>query len=96
LTFDSTKSGYILFFETLLDNYLDDNNVPERMSEQYKFTVTFNGSETIPNGWDIIYDYEHGSLLIGKDVGSVTSSNNGIITVFGLTSRFQKTILFNI
>jgi len=95
LTFDSTKMGYILFFETLLDNYLNEDNIPQRMSEEYKFTVTFNGSEIVPTKWDIIYDYVHGSLLIGKDSLNVGSVNNGMITIFGLTSRFQKTVIFN-
>lgn len=95
LTFDANKMGYILFFETLLDNYLDVNNIPQRMQEQYKFTVTFNGSQVVPNNWDIIYDNNNGSLLIGKNIVNVGNANNGMITIFGLVSRFQKTILFN-
>lgn len=95
LIFGANKMGYILFFETLLDNYLDINNIPQRMQEQYKFTVTFNGSQVVPNNWDIIYDNNNGSLLIGKNIVNVGNANNGMITIFGLVSRFQKTILFN-
>lgn len=95
LSFSSVKMGYILFFETVLDNYLDQNNISERMQEQYKFTVTFNGSQIVPSSWDVIYDYTNGSMLIGKNVVNVGSVNNGTITIVGLTSRFQKTVLFN-
>ncbi len=84
------KEGYIVFFQTLPDNFFDINNVQERMVEQY--TYVYNN---VPPSWEIIPDTVNGSLLIAKPAGYVFTSQQGSIVLRGQTSAISKTILFN-
>ncbi len=95
LEFTADKMGYILFFQTLLDFYVDDNGVQQRVKEQFSFNITFNNSPILPSGWEIIIDQDNGSLLIGKNASAVTNIYNGKIEVQGKTTSNKKVIEFN-
>lgn len=112
LTFNDEKSGYILYFQTLLLNYFDpETGLEQRFNEPLEITVTFAGSKTIPNGWEITIDkgersmningkninIYHNSMLLSKDVFAVAMGiNNGEINIKGVYSNISKTIKFNI
>lgn len=84
------KEGFIVYFQTLPDGYLDSSGVQQRLVEQYDFT--FNN---IPVSWEVILDQTNGSFLIAKPAGYVFSSLQGSIVIKGLSSSLTKTILFN-
>lgn len=87
----ANKEGFIVYFQTLPDNYFDSNNVQQRLIEQYDFT--FNN---IPITWEVIVDQINGSFLIAKPAGTVIGpTGQGDITIKGLTSGLSKIILFN-
>lgn len=99
INFTSNKMGIIIFLQTLLDYYRDENGVQERLNEQFDITVLFNGSQNIPTGWQIINDFENGSFLISKNAVALTDPTttfNGVINVKGRISNIQKTISFNL
>ena len=97
LDFTNNKMGMILFNQTLLDYYRDDNNVQKRLKETYGIKVFFNGVESVPNGWQITYDTDNGSLLIGKNSVALQfpSQYLGTISITGNTTGISKTIFFN-
>jgi len=95
ITFTSSKMGVIIFFQTLLDFYTDENGLQERLGEKYKFQVLFDGSSTVPSDWEIIYDYDNGSMLIAKNSLSVGNDYIGTIGVIGVTSGAKRIIYFN-
>lgn len=98
ITFDDTKMGYILFFETVLDYYLTSIGVKERLVENYTFVFSWNGSTITPPGWDFVIDNTNGSLLLSKiDTTSTPIGLNyrGKITVTGQFSQKIKVITFN-
>lgn len=95
ITFDSTKSGVILFFETLLDYYRDINNVQKRLIEKYNITVLFNDTETIPSPWQVIKDFDNGSILLAKDTGAVSGTYLGVVSIEGQLTKIKKEITFN-
>ncbi len=84
------KEGFIVYFQTLPENYLDSNGVQQRLIEQYAFTFT-----DVPNSWEVIVDQANGSFLIAKPAAYAFASLQGSIVVKGLTSGLVKTILFN-
>ena len=95
LTFDSEKMGMIIYFQTLLDYYLEaGTNLPLRLKEEYEITVTFNGSETVPDGWEVTLDTTNSSMLLGKGEVSLVSLEGKIETT-GKVSGNTKTIEFN-
>jgi hypothetical protein len=89
-TLNPDKEGFIVYFQTLPDGYLDSSGVQQRLVEQYDFT--FNN---IPVSWEVILDQINGSFLIAKPAGYVFSSLQGSIVIKGLSSSLTKTILFN-
>lgn len=97
LDYTDDKMGYILFFQTLLDYYVTDDGIPERLKETYTFNITFNGSSTVPTGWEIVLDEDNGSLLIGKSAVVVSSLSvfDGKIEIEGKTTHNIKIIEFN-
>lgn len=98
LTFDDTQMGYILFFETVLDYYLDSTNAKERLKENYTITFSWNGSPTKPNNWDYVIDNTNGSLLLAKQDTTPTPiglNYRGSITIVGQFSQKEKIITFN-
>lgn len=84
------KEGFLVYTQTLPDNYVDANGLQQRLIEQYDFT--FNN---IPVSWEVILDQSNGSFLIAKPAGYVFTSQQGSIIVKGLSSSISKTILFN-
>lgn len=86
----STKEGFIVYLQTLPDNYVDSSGVQQRLPEQYTFT--FNN---VPVSWEVILDQTNGSFLIAKPDSYVFASAQGSIVVQGVDSAISKTILFN-
>lgn len=98
LTFDDSQMGYILFFETVLDYYIDVNNVKERLVETYSFTFDWDGSGITPANWDYVIDNTNGSLLLTKVNTTSTPiglNYRGKITIVGSFSQKVKTVTFN-
>lgn len=112
LEFDGTKMGYILYFQSLLYNFVDDSTQQlMRLNEKINIKVTFDGSETIPAEWDVVkdngtrtvtlnnksYSLYNNSMLIAKNIGgSATNNIKGIIKVTGEFSNITKNITFNL
>ena len=84
------REGFIVYFQTLPDNYTDGSGVQQRLVEQYNFT--FNN---VPVSWEVILDQTNGSFLIAKPAGYVFTTQQGSIIVQGVDSSISKTILFN-
>jgi len=98
ITFQDVQMGYILYFETVLDFYLDDDGTKERLNEDYTFTILWDGSATIPAGWDYVIDTVNGSMLLAKTdttTSPIGTNYRGKITVFGNTSNKTKVVTFN-
>lgn len=89
LDFDETKMGYVIFFQTLLLNYFDATlNLQSRFNEPLDIEVSFNGSTTLPPGWEITIDsgtrqiteagvtmtVYHNSMLICKDATGISTA----------------------
>ncbi len=69
LPFDTEKQGYVLFFQTLLLNYYDaTTNLQKRLNEPMSMKVTFNGSNTVPSGWEVTFDHSTTPILVGEEV----------------------------
>jgi len=100
LPFTNNRMGIIVFFQTLMDYYKTEEGVQQRLKETYEIKIFFNGVETIPNGWQLINDFDNGSLLLAKDNISLQDGGgailNGLIKVKGNTSNIEKNITFNI
>ena len=98
VNFTNVKMGVILYFQTLLDYYMDSMGKQERLSELYDMKVLFNGTEVIPTGWQVIKDLTHGSLLLGKDsTVTVTPANyQGSIQITGKLTKQVRIVQFNI
>lgn len=98
INFIDNKMGYVFFFSTVLDFYLDDNGKKKRLVEKYDFTFDWGGSITTPVKWKYIIDIDNGSLFLLKEdttsspVGSVL---NGKISIVGKTTQKTKEINFN-
>lgn len=84
------KEGFIAYFQTLPDNYVDGSGVQQRMKEEYSFTFI-----DVPNTWEVIVDQTNGSFLIAKPAAYTFLSYQGSIRVKGLASGLERTILFN-
>lgn len=98
LTYTDSKMGYILYFSTVLDYYLDDNGVKKRLVEAYDFSFDWDGG-TQPVEWDYVIDNDNGSILIAKEDTSsspVGSAFNATVTVVGQESQKIKKVRFNI
>lgn len=98
ITFDNNKMGYILYFQTILDFYLDENNLNKRLDETITSTITWNGTTNIPVNWEITKDDINNSLLISKldtTLNPVSNSYLGEIKLKGEVSKKEKTIKFN-
>lgn len=89
-TLSVVREGFIVYFQTLPDNYLDSDGVQQRLVEQYDFT--FNN---VPSSWEVIVDQTNGSFLIAKPAGYVFTTQQGSILIKGQDSSITKTILFN-
>jgi hypothetical protein len=87
---DNNADGYIVYTQTLPDNYFDVNGVPERLDEQYTFV--FNN---VPVSWEVILDQPNNSFMIAKPAGYVFTSQQGSIVMLGSVSGIGKTVLFN-
>jgi len=99
INFTNNKMGAIIYLQTLLDYYRTEEGVQQRLKEPYEIKVFFNNTENIPNGWQVINDFNNGSLLISKDSIVLQDSVNvfnGLLTVKGSISNIEKNILFNI
>lgn len=99
INFTSSKMGVIVFIQTLLDYYRDEDNVHQRLKEIYEVKVLFNGTETVLNGWQVLKDLPNGSLLISKDaipLQDPTTTFNGEIQLIGNTIKITRSIKFNI
>lgn len=112
LSFDDSKSGYILYLQTILYNYIDEeSDLMQRMNEKILIKIFFNDIEYIADGWDVVFDNDvrdivqdgeiytihNNSLLISKDFSEeLTYNSNGRIELVGELSNIKKTIYFNI
>lgn len=86
------KEGYIIFYETLPDGFIDiTTGLSERLVEEYDIIT-----DNLPNTWEVIIDQINGSLLIAKSAGYTFTSSQGSITATGKLSGLTKTIFFNI
>lgn len=94
--FTSAKSGAIVFLQSLLDYYVDENGVQQRLKEQYDIKFFFNGSQVVPNGWQATVDSDNGSFLIGKSNVAIQfpSDYKGEVLIKGLSSQLTKTLKF--
>lgn len=98
ITFDDLQSGYILFFQTVLDYYFDADGNKERFLESYNFTIDWSGSSITPANWDYVIDNTNGSILLAKqDTTSTPIGFNyrGTITITGQFSQISKIVTFN-
>lgn len=112
LEFNNSKMGYILYLQTLLYNYIDEESgLIQRMNEKILVKVLFNDVEYLPSGWDIIiddntreiekdgevYTINNNSIFISKNNSEdLTHNANGRIELIGELSNIKKTIYFNI
>lgn len=112
LTFDGSKMGYILFFQTILLNYVDENTgFNKALNEKINMKVTFFDSETVPPGWEVVKDesthvitiddvnyvVNNNSMMIAKSDSNILGNNaDGKIYLTGALSNISKTINFNI
>ncbi|HYH02822.1 MAG TPA: hypothetical protein VEC37_06955 [Bacillota bacterium] len=100
ITFTDAKMGYILYFQTILDYYLDENSEKKRVKESYTIAVSWdesNGGEQ-PTTYDYVLDSDNGSLLLAKEstVSTPVGLNyRGKVTVTGSFSNKSKTVEFN-
>lgn len=97
VTFSDEKMGYILYFSTVLDYYLDEDGVKKRLVEQYDFSFDWDGGAQ-PAEFYYVIDNDNGSLLLSKEETSsspVGTAFNGIITVVGQKSQKIKKLRFN-
>lgn len=85
------KQGYIVFNQTLPDNYTDSSGVKLRLKEEYQFD-TYN----FPSSWELIIDNINGSFFLAKPTGYTFISSTGTIKITGKKSALTKTITFNI
>lgn len=94
ITFDTlsvSKEGFLVFFQTLPDGYLDSSGAQERLAEPFLFTLT-----NVPLSWEVILDSPNGSLMISKpDSYIFAGSTNGTIKARGLLSGIERTVTFN-
>jgi hypothetical protein len=95
VTFTSNQMGFILYFSTVLDFYLDANGVKKRLVENYDFTFDWNGSPLTPAGWNYIIDTDNGSIFLFKSAGAVGLTYSGKITAVGQSSQKVKELAFN-
>lgn len=98
VTFTDAKMGFILYFSTVLDYYLDDDGVKKRLVETYDFSFDWDGGAK-PAGWDYVIDNDNGSILIAKEETSgspVGTAFNAVVTVVGQDSQKIKKLRFNI
>lgn len=93
LIFDNTKMGYILYFSTILDYYFDDKNNKQRLKEFYSFNFKWGSESVVPLNWDVVYDYDNGSILIAKDELEI-SNNEAELTIKGNFSNKEKIVKF--
>ena len=86
------KEGFIMFFQTLPDGYVDpsDGITPLRLIETYNFTLT-----NLPNSWEVIIDEANGSLFIARPDNYVFLGGVGLILAKGTLSSITKTVTFN-
>lgn len=112
LLFNESQMGYILYFQTILYNYIEPSSeLLYRFNEKIQTKITFDGVEYIPNEWDIVLDENervlviddkeyrlfNNSMFISKDfTGPLTSNIKGKIELLGELTRIKKTINFNI
>lgn len=97
-TFDDTKMGYILYFSTVLDYYVTDDNVNQRLNEDYTFEVLWDNSTTTPTGWEYVIDNENDSMFLCKvdsSANPIGLNYRGKIVITGQFSKKVKTITFN-
>jgi hypothetical protein len=94
ISFDNsliTREGFVGFLQTLPDNYLDSNNVQQRLNEQYTYDIV-----NLPTNWEFIIDHVNNSFLLAKPDNYVFQNTSGLIKVKGNDSGLSKTIIFNI
>lgn len=98
VTFNDTQMGFILYFSTVLDFYLDENGKKKRLSEEYEISFDWNGSPITPNNWGYIIDQENGSIFFYKANTSIVPIGLeyvGKIKIVGKKSNKIKEIQFN-
>ena len=95
ILFTSSKMGAIIYFQTLLDYYRDENGIQQKIKEDFKFEVLFDGVTTVPSGWEVIIDKKNNSMFIGKSAISVGGTLNCSIGAIGSITGSKKIILFN-
>jgi len=84
------KAGFIVYFQTLPDGFLDTNGIQERLKEKYTFIT-----DNIPTGWEIIIDEVNGSLLIAKPASYTFTGGQSSIVISGTISGISRTIFYN-
>jgi hypothetical protein len=87
---DSNRQGFIVFCQTVPDNYYDNNGNPLRLKEQYDIII-----DTIPLGWEVIIDDTNGSFLIAKPADYIYLSAVEQIRIKGRQSGISKILTFN-
>lgn len=103
ITFNDSKMGYILFFETVLDYYLTDDGINERLIELYDVSIDWNsennnGDNSIPLDWDVVTDNLNGSMLISKNdttLNPIGLNYRGQIIISAQFTKKKKIITFN-
>ncbi|MEO6306081.1 MAG: hypothetical protein ABIP51_23235 [Bacteroidia bacterium] len=98
ITFTDAKMGFILFFSTVLDFYLDENGIKKRLVETYDFSFDWDGSPLTPVKWNYIIDLDNGSIFFYKE--DTTSTPIGItlrgkIKVVGQSTQKITELSFN-
>lgn len=88
---NTSKEGYICFFQTLPDGYNDASGNPLRLKEQYVFLA-----QNLPSSWELIIDDVNGSFFLAKPAGYVFTGDKGEVMVKGKLSSLTKKIYFNI
>jgi hypothetical protein len=100
VTFEDAKMGFIFFFQTVLDYYLTDDNIKQRLIEKYTIEIDWDGVEDVApsEDWDFVKDNDNGSLLIAKKdttPSPIGLNYRGVITITGQTSKKTKKVEFN-
>lgn len=85
------REGFVGFLQTLPDNYVDPNNVQQRLNEQYAYDIV-----NLPSGWEFIIDHPNNSFLLAKPSNYIFQNTSGLIKIRGIDSSLTKTVVFNI
>lgn len=79
LEFAENKMGYILYFQSILYNYIDqDSGLLKRFNEKISCRIYFNNEEYVPDDWQIIKDENSRDIYLANEDKTITIHNNSV------------------